>query len=102
MPIAIHAKNFTLPENIKEKVEEKCEKLMHLSRDFFDESSSIRVEFELISKEKNLFHGTVTITLPGDTLRAEDTEKQNLLSIMDELEKEIRPQIERHKAKHQK
>ena len=44
----------------------------------------------------------MTIRLPGDVLRSEDTEKENLFSILDELEREIRPQIERHKTKHQK
>lgn len=102
MIITVHAKNFTLPDDIREKAEEKCEKLVHLSRDLSDESSTIHVEFELISKDKNLFQGSMTIRLPGDVLRSEDTEKENLFSILDELEREIRPQIERHKAKHQK
>lgn len=97
--ITVHAKNFTLHSQDKEKIEHKAEKLLHLARDMQDESTKIRVEFEIVAAKKDLIQGTLTITLPGDVLRAEATGEKNVLTIMDELEREIRPQIERHKAK---
>ncbi len=98
--ITVHAKNFHLTDEDKEKVEEKAEKLLHLAKDMSDESTRIRVEFEIIAPRKDLIMGTITITLPHhDTLRAEAKEEKNVLTIMDKLEKEIRPQIEKHKNK---
>lgn len=99
--ISVHAKNFTLHEEDKEKVHHKAEKLIHLAKDMQDESTNIRVEFELVAKNKDLIQGSITISLPGNILRAEAEGEKNVLSIMDELEREIRPQIEKHKAKRQ-
>lgn len=99
--ITVHAKNFTLHEADKEKVEQKVEKLLHLAKDMQDESTNIRVEFELVAAKKDLIQGSITVSLPGNTLRAEAAGEKNVLSIMDELEREVRPQIEKHKAKHQ-
>lgn len=99
--ISVHAKNFTLVDSDKEKIEEKAAKLLHLAKDMSDESTRIRIEFELIAPRKDLILGTLTITLPHhDVLRAEAKEEKNVLTVMDKLENEIRPQIERHKNKH--
>ncbi len=97
--ISVHAKNFVLPEWDQEKIEAKAEKLLHLAKDMADESTNIRLEFELVSKRKELIKGSITISLPGNILRAEAEEEKNVVSIMDELEREIRPQIEKHKNK---
>lgn len=99
--ITVHAKNFTLHESDKEKIEQKVGKLLHLAKDMQDESTNIRVEFELVAAKKDLIAGSITVSLPGNILRAEASGEKNVLSIMDELEREIRPQIEKHKAKHQ-
>lgn len=98
--INIHAKNFSLSEADQEKINAKAEKLLHLARDMADESTRIRVEFELVAKDKGMFRGTLTVALPHhDTLRAEAQAKNDVLTVMDELEAQIRPQIERHKSK---
>ncbi len=98
--ITVHAKNFTISDEDKEKIEQKAAKLLHLAKDMSDESTRIRVEFELIAAKKDLILGTLTITLPHhDILRAEAKEEKNVLTVMDKLETEVRPQIERHKNK---
>lgn len=97
--ISVHSKDFILADYDKEKVEKKAEKLLHLCKDMQDESTKIRVEFELVASRKDLIKGTITISLPGDTLRAEAKLEKSVVSIMDQLEKEIRPQIEKHKNK---
>lgn len=100
--ITVHAKNFTITDDEKETIEAKTEKLIHLAKDMTDESTKIHVEFELLAKNKHLVQGTITISLPHhDTLRAEYSSEGNVVSIMDELEKKIRPQIEKHKSTHQ-
>jgi ribosome-associated translation inhibitor RaiA len=96
--ITLHAKNFSLYDTDEEKIRGKVDKLLHLCGDMRDESTNIRVEFERVHKHS--IRGTLTISLPGDTLRAESETEKNVVSVMDELEDEIRPQIEKHKNKH--
>lgn len=96
--ITITAKDFDLSDFDREKVQEKAEKLLHLSKDMQDESTKIRIDFELLAKDKHLFKGALTVSLPGGTLRAEATDK-NFFTVADKLEAEIRPQIEKHKNK---
>lgn len=98
--ISITAKNFTLTEADEAKVRAKAEKLLRLSKDMSDESTRIVINFEVLAKQKNLILGTATVTMPQDTLRAEASEEKNIISIMDQLEAELRPQIEKHKSKH--
>jgi ribosome-associated translation inhibitor RaiA len=98
--IQIHAKNFELLDFDKEQLQKKAEKLIHLAREMGDESTVIKLDYEIISKAKHLVGGALTISLPGDVLRAEAQAEKNLLTVWDQLEKEIRPQIEKYKGKH--
>ncbi len=97
--ISIHAKDFSVHENDHDLIEKKAERLLHLARDLSDESTKIRIEFELEARDKDLIGGTLTIALPHDTLRAEATAQKNPVAVMDILVEKIKTQIEKHKNK---
>lgn len=98
--IHIEAKNFTIQKDDYEAIESKLERLLHLGRDMSNESTRIRLELEVESKDKNLILGSLTITLPHhDTLRAEAREKKSTLVVTDLLMSKIKSQIEKHHKK---
>ena len=94
----IQVKNFKIDKDNFQKIQEKSEKLLHLARDMSDESTSIKIDFEIISKSKGLFscHITAHVPHPGEILRSEAIES-SALNAMDKAEQKIRSQIEKHK-----
>lgn len=97
--ISIHAKDFSIHENDHDLIEKKAERLLHLARDLSDESTKIRIEFELEARDKSLISGSMTIALPHDTLRAEANAQKNPVAVMDAMIEKIKSQIEKHKNK---
>lgn len=98
--IDIHAKNLTLSEEQYDFVEKKVSKLLHLWKKLQDEATKIRVEIDhdpIREKHKQIFC-SITIFVPGTTLRAETHEK-TIENSLDTCEEKLRMQIEKSKNK---
>lgn len=103
MNITIHSKGIELLEEEKTYAKEKAETLLHRANcadEKEDVSVKIEIDREKASKDsKHQFFCSVTVNIPGKTLRAEHRSGGVYTAIDDAMES-LRRQLKKEKEKH--
>jgi ribosomal subunit interface protein len=98
----IHCPTIDLTEPESKYIHEKAEKLLHLSRKAeTDDSIKLRIDLEKDSfKEKDMqFFCSLTLSIPGKTLRSE-SHGTGVFTVFDDAMSKIKTQFQREKEKH--
>ena len=102
MSIEILSKNLELTEEERQHIEEKTDKLLHISKNAENEES-IKIKFDVEKdngKDKeHQFSCSITAHIPGKTLRSE-SHGTGTYTVIDDAVKKMETQIKKEKGKH--
>lgn len=102
MQIRIISQNITLSDEQEAMITEKVEKLSTYAVRISDESTEIKVDigYKNSKSPEDSYSCSLTLFVPGDTLRAEALDG-SLRNVVDDTVEKIKGQIERYKDKTQ-
>jgi len=97
--ITINEKGFKLTDDERALVMKKAEKLPHLNTELHDESAKITINFMRNAHADNIECKTIiSLPHPSATLVASAV-AETAVAGFDQVEQELRPQLEKHKNK---